>query len=81
MVAGKDTGIERMNGEWLLQIPRRIEGPIRNAQGETVTSHALTNRIQAWGLNLPFLRDQDEDGFPDKMDPAPKLPGYRDGER
>jgi hypothetical protein len=79
LVAGMDTGIERLNPEWLFRTPGHIEGPVRNPRGETVTSFALTNVLQAYGLDLPFLKDTDNDGFPDKMDAAPLDPGYHDG--
>ena len=34
---------------------------------------------EAYGLDLPYLKDTDRDGFPDVIDPAPRKPGYRDG--
>jgi hypothetical protein len=80
-VAGIDTGIERFNPEWLFRVPGRIEGPIENTQGMRITSFALTNVRAAYGLDLPFLKDADDDGFPDAIDPAPRRKGYRDGER
>jgi hypothetical protein len=78
-VAGMDTGPERLNPEWLFRTPGRIEGPTRNPRGEPVTSFALTNVREAYGLHLPLLRDRDADGFPDKIDASPDEPGYRDG--
>jgi hypothetical protein len=78
-VAGMDTGRERFNPEWLFRVPGRIEGPVRNPRGETVTSFALTNRRAAYGLDLEYLRDTDGDGFPDVIDPEPLKPGFRDG--
>lgn len=80
-VAGQDTGIERFNPEWLFNIPGKIEGPIENVQGEKINSFALTNVIKAYGLDLEYLKDSDEDGFPDIIDPAPNTPGYRNGEK
>jgi hypothetical protein len=81
VVQGMNTGPERFNPEWLFKVPAKIEGPIRNVRGEPIDSHALTNVRQAYGLDLPFLRDADGDGFPDVIDPAPRRPGFRDGER
>jgi hypothetical protein len=81
MVQGMDTGLECFNPEWLFRIPGRIEGPIRNIQGYPIISYALTNVREAYGLNLEYLRDSDEDGFPDVIDVAPHKQGFRDGER
>jgi hypothetical protein len=81
MVQGMDTGYERFNPEWLFRVPGKIEGPIRNVEGERIISFALTNVRQAYGLDLPYLRDSDGDGFPDVIDPAPHKAGYRDGVR
>jgi hypothetical protein len=80
MVAGMDTGYERFNPEWLFQVPGKIEGPVRNVRGERIISNALTNVRSAYGLNLEYLKDTDEDGFPDIIDPAPLRRGYKDGE-
>jgi hypothetical protein len=79
VVQGMDTGRERFNPEWLFRVPGKIEGPVKNVQGETIISQALTNVRQAYGLDLPYLKDSDGDGFPDVIDPAPFKRGYRDG--
>jgi hypothetical protein len=79
VVAGIDTGPERFNPEWLFRVPGRIEGPCVNVRGERIVSFALTNVRHAYGLNLPYLKDSDGDGFPDVIDPEPHKPGYRDG--
>ncbi len=81
MVAGMDTGYERFNPEWLFVVPGKIEGPVINVRGERIISNALTNVRSAYGLNLEYLKDTDEDGFPDVIDPAPLRRGYKDGER
>ncbi len=80
IVQGMDTGLERFRPEWLFKIPGKIEGPVRNCLGEKITSFALTNLRQAYGMDLEYLKDSDGDGFPDVIDPAPYKAGYKDGE-
>jgi cytochrome c553 len=80
-VQGMDTGVERFNPEWLFREPGKVEGPILNVRGEPIVSFALTNVRAAYGLDLPYLKDRDGDGFPDVIDPAPLQKGYRDGEK
>ncbi len=65
IVAGQDTGVERLNPEWLFRVPGRIEGDITNPQGIKVRSMQLTNVSQAYGSHLKFLEDKTHDGFPD----------------
>jgi hypothetical protein len=65
VVAGRDTGIERLNPEWLFRVPGQIEGDVTNPQGVRVRSNALTNVDQAYGLHLKYLEDNDHHGFPD----------------
>jgi hypothetical protein len=79
IVAGQDIGVERMNPEWLFRVPGRIEGPVTGVRGDRLTSFALTNVAEAYGLGLPYLRDTDRDGFPDVIDPEPQKRGYRNG--
>ena len=81
IVQEQDTGVERFNPEWLFRIPGKIEGPVKNVLGEPIISNALTNVRSAYGLDLPYLKDSDGDGFPDVIDPAPFKRGYRDGVR
>jgi hypothetical protein len=78
-VQGMDTGLERLNPEWLFRVPGKIEGPIRNIRGERIVAHALTNVREAYGLDLEYLRDSDGDGFPDVIDPEPFKAGFRNG--
>lgn len=79
LVAGKATGVERMNPEWLFSVPGQIEGPVTGVRGDRLTSFALLNVAEAYGLGLPYLRDTDRDGFPDMIDPAPRKRGYKTG--
>jgi hypothetical protein len=81
MVAGMDTGAERLNPEWLFRTPGKIEGPILNAQNQTVTSFALTNLREAYQFDAKLLRDTDHDCFPDATDSEPRRAGMRDGSR
>lgn len=74
-VQGQDTGREGFRPEWLLATPGRIEGPVRAPDGSRITSFALTNLRQAYGLDLEWLRDRDGDGFPDRR--GPLLPPER----
>jgi hypothetical protein len=64
-VAGQDTGIERLNPEWLFRVPGRIEGWTTNPNGVRIKSLALTNLAAAYGGDLRFLTDRDGDGFAD----------------
>jgi hypothetical protein len=79
LVAGKDTGVERFNAEWLFGTPVRIQGAVTNSDGEVVRSDAAENLVEAYGLDLPYRRDGDLDGWPDVWDVAPDSPGYKDG--
>ncbi|MBE7559304.1 hypothetical protein HS125_10275 [bacterium] len=81
MVAGRDTGVERLNAEWLFATPLLIEGPAVGGDGSVVRSSAGTNIAEAYGQHLPYLRDRDEDGFPDVADEAPESRGFLDGVR
>jgi len=65
IVAGQDTGVERLNPEWLFRIPGHIEGDVTNPQGVTVRSLALTNVADAYGAHLKYLEDSAHRGFPD----------------
>lgn len=65
VVAGQDTGLERLNPEWLFRVPARIEGEVTNPLGQKVKSFALTNLDQAYGAKLKFLQSTIRPGFPD----------------
>jgi hypothetical protein len=80
LVQGMDTGLERFNPEWLFKVPGKVEGPVTNVKSEPIISYALTNVREAYGLELPLLKDSDGDGFPDVIDPAPHRRGFKDGE-
>src|SRR5262245_7951723 len=59
LVAGRDTGYERLNPEWLFKVPGKIEGPTKNVRNEQIISQALTNVREAYGLDLEYLKDTD----------------------
>jgi hypothetical protein len=80
IVAGRNTGPERFNAEWLFNRPVEIQGDYVNADGVTVTSYAATNLEAAYGLGLPMCADDDRDGWPNLWDRAPHKPGHKDGE-
>ncbi len=76
-VAEKEVGMETLRPEWLLRTPCRIEGVLRNDQGQSIRSMAVTNIREAYGLDLEFLKDSDEDGWPNVLDPSPHKVGIR----
>jgi len=45
--------------------------------GEPIVSMAITNLRQAYGLDLLYLKDCDECGWPDVTDPLPNEPGIK----
>jgi photosystem II stability/assembly factor-like uncharacterized protein len=79
MVAGKDSGEERFNPEWLFRTPCEIEGPVRAPDGSPAVSSACVNAHEAYGAALAWLRDADDDGFPDMTDPCPNEAGFANG--
>ena len=78
MVAGMDTGLERLNAEWLFQTPLKIQGRV-TVNGNVLTSFAGTNIDQAYQQLTHCRVDSDNDGWPDVWDAAPRVTGYRDG--
>jgi len=79
VVAGVNTGEERFNPEWLFRNPLQIEGIVTAPDGTTTRSYAGTNIQLAYGEMLPFYADADSDGWPDVLDQAPTIPGFKDG--
>jgi hypothetical protein len=67
-VAGRDTGRERFNPEWVFNVPGQIEGPVTASDGRHILSQALANCRQAYGVDLPLCRDRNHDGFPDALE-------------
>lgn len=80
-VAGRNTGEERFNPEWLFRVPVAIQGDVTNAEGQTIRSFAATNIPDAYGENLTLRRDSDLDGWPDVWDRSPSTVGYRSGDQ
>jgi hypothetical protein len=66
-VAGRNTGVERFNPEWLFNEPCRIEGPTLGPDGGRIVSYAVTNLKKAYGTDLPHVADREGDGFPDVL--------------
>jgi hypothetical protein len=64
-VAGRDTGQEVFNPEWIFRVPGQIEGPILAPDGGHIVSRALVNLKAAYGLDLPYCCDRNDDGFAD----------------
>jgi hypothetical protein len=81
MVAGKNVGTERLNAEFLFNTPVDIEGAASGADGTPLVSYAVGNIDEAYGQDLEWIADSDNDSWPDKMDEAPLSPGYLDGVR
>lgn len=81
MVAGRDTGFERFNAEWLFRTPVRIQGPVLNADGLPIVSYAVENVADAYGETLQMRVDTDSDGWPDVWDRDPLTPGYKSGDQ
>jgi hypothetical protein len=69
MVAGRDTGRETFNPEWLFRVPGQVEGWTTAPDGSRVFSRALLNVDEAYGCKLPWLLDRDRSGFPDIVEP------------
>lgn len=69
MVAGKDTGRETFNPEWLFRVPGEIEGWVLAPDGSRVCSHALRNVAEAYGCYLPWIADRARTGFPEILKP------------
>jgi hypothetical protein len=79
VVAGRETGEERFNPEWLFRVPCEIEGPVRAPDTSPLTSFACVNVPAAYGETLGWLRDTDQDGFPDVTDACPDVLDHRTG--
>ncbi len=68
IVAGRDTGRETFNPEWLFRVPGEVEGWVTAPDGSRVFSRALRNVEEAYGCRLPWIVDRDRDGFPDILE-------------
>jgi Di-haem oxidoreductase, putative peroxidase len=67
VVAGQSVGLETFRPEWLLRVPCQIEGQKENVLGSPFVSKAISNIRQAYGLDLDYIRDDDQDGWPDRL--------------
>ncbi len=67
VVAGRDTGRETFNPEWLFRVPGEVEGWVSAPDGGRVYSRALRNVDAAYGSRLEWIADRDRDGFPDVL--------------
>ena len=79
LVAGNDDIAPRVGSPGVAGAIVRAE-VVEHIRGEKIISQAFTNVRAAYGLDLPYLKDTDGDGFPDVIDPAPFKRGYKDGE-
>ncbi len=67
IVSGQCVGLETFRPEWLLNTPCRIEGEIENVLGTKFISRGITNLREAYGLDLEFISDRNQDGWPDRV--------------
>jgi len=69
IVAGRDTGRETFNPEWLFRVPGEIEGVVTAPDGSRVLSRALRNVQEAYGCSLPWIVDRPRSGYPEILQP------------
>lgn len=67
-VAGRELGPEVARPELLFRQPPRYRGWVEGAEGDRFFSRALLDLDQAYGLDLPGLRDRDGDALPDAFE-------------
>jgi hypothetical protein len=88
LVAGQDVGYERFDARFLVRhLPRyRKVREVVNEQGMRVVQNLIVNVNEVFGLDLPWRRDANGDGFPDVLGPVPHRSGrgqeeQRNGEK
>ncbi len=81
-VAGVDVGYERFDARFLFSHPpryRRLDMVV-DAYGRRRPLLLIENIAETYSLELPYRRDQDRDGLPDVLDPAPQSTGIIRGD-
>lgn len=78
-LGGERVGYERFDARFLFAVrPRyRILHEVANPEGRRFALSLIDNVPEAYGLNLPYRRDADADGFPDVIDPLPQSRGVK----
>ncbi|HXO40260.1 MAG TPA: di-heme oxidoredictase family protein [Thermoanaerobaculia bacterium] len=73
LVLGQDVGRERFDPRFLFSVvPRfRFLYDVQDEQGRRRRLLLIDNVRQSYGLDLPYRRDDDGDGFPDVLGPPP----------
>ncbi|MEM9293944.1 MAG: di-heme oxidoredictase family protein [Acidobacteriota bacterium] len=77
VIGEQNYGYERFDARFLFNTPPEYNEYrwIVRPNGRRVPIGLFTNIDALYGLDLPWRVDGDGDGFPDKLDPLPEIPG------